>query len=697
MSQQDILVEIGLEEIPARFAEEARQQLGQRVSEWLTEQRIAYRQITSFATPRRLAVLVEGVAGKQEDQIEVAKGPAKKIALDEEGNWTKAALGFARSQGVEPNDLYVDTHKGTEYLFVKKHISGQPTKALLPHLKSVIESMSFPKNMRWGAYDFTFVRPIRWIVALYGQEVIPFEITGVKTSNHSWGHRFLSGKVTIEDPASYVQVMKQHYVLVNPEERKEAIVQGLHQLEEEHGWQIPIDHELLEEVTYLVEYPTAVWGTFDQSFLDIPDEVLITSMKEHQRYFPVKDQQGKLLPYFVTIRNGKADQDGIVIKGNEKVLRARLADARFFYEEDKKLDLEDALSKLENVVFHEKLGTIGDKVRRVKGLALELAEMLKLAEPVKQHVSRAADICKFDLVTQMVYEFPELQGKMGEEYATLAGEEKQVAKAIFEHYLPRFSGDQLPESDVGAVLAIADKLDSVSSFFGIGLVPSGSQDPYGLRRQAAGIVAIVLARKWPFSLTRLFNLGVGILEQRQLLERSRDKVMQDLEAFFKLRVKNRMQEEGLRYDIIDALLAADDDDLVAMFEKGMILSTEIEKEDFKPHVEALTRVTNIAKKLERPLETIQTDLFEQEEEQLLYTRYREVEEQVERLAEKREWDRVLQALFELKEPIDRYFEQVMVMVDQENIRYNRLNMLASIARIINRYADFGQLVFPTKS
>ncbi|EGL82647.1 Glycyl-tRNA synthetase beta subunit [Caldalkalibacillus thermarum TA2.A1] len=697
MSQQDVLLEIGLEEIPARFVEESRRQLEERLSEWFNEQRIPFRDSMSFATPRRLAVLLKGVADKQEDQVEVAKGPAKQIALDEQGNWTKAALGFARSQGVEPEELYVDTYKGTEYLFVRKHISGQPTKELLPLMKRVIESMTFPKNMRWGNHEFTFIRPIRWIVAMYGQEVIPLEITGVKSSNQSRGHRFLAGQVTIEDPAQYAEVMKAHYVLVNPDERKATIRKQLQRLEEEHGWLIPIDQDLLEEVTNLVEYPTAIWGTFDEAFLDIPEDVLITSMKEHQRYFPVKNKEGRLLPYFVTIRNGQADTEGIVVKGNEKVLRARLADARFFYEEDKKLEISTALSQLENVIFHEKLGSIGDKVRRVKTLALEVAAMLEFKDPVKAKIGRAADICKFDLVTQMVYEFPELQGKMGEEYARLAGEDEQVAKAIFEHYLPRSSGDQLPQTDVGAVLAIADKLDSVASFFGIGIVPSGSQDPYGLRRQAAGIVSILVDRKWALSLTALFDLAVGILEQRQLLELPRDKVLQELSSFFKLRLKTRMQEEGWRYDIVEAVLEAEDDAVVAMLDKVKALSSEMESETFKPNVEALTRVTNIAKKLDRPLEDVQTDLFEQEEERVLYTRYCQVEEQVNRLAEQGDWQGVLQALFELKDPIDRYFDQVLVMVEEDTLRYNRLNMLASIARLINRFADFGKLVFPTQA
>lgn len=693
MKAQDLLLEIGLEEIPARFAQEASQQLAERVSAWLSDQQIAHGAVLSYVTPRRLAVLVKEVAAKQADQVEVARGPAKKVAVDANGQWTQAALGFARSQQVDVQDLYFDRFKGTEYVFAKKEKKGEATLNLLPQIKTVIEQMSFPKQMRWGSTSFSFVRPIRWLVALYGGEVIPFEIAGVRTGNQSRGHRFKGGIVTLTEPARYEEALKEQFVLVDPNRRRQVILDGLKSLEKERHWHIPVDEELLEEVVHLVEYPTLVWGKYDTSFLELPTEVLITSMKEHQRYFPVKDESGQLLPYFVTVANGIEDEDGLIAKGNEKVLKARLTDARFFYEEDQKLEIATALSKLEKVVYHQKLGSLADKMRRVRKLALKLADQLGFGADETAALDRAAQIYKFDLVTHMVYEFPELEGKMGEVYARLAGEKEEVAKAIFEHYLPRHSGDQLPQTPAGAVLAVADKLDALAAFFGLGLIPTGSQDPYALRRQAFGIVAIIVEQRWALSLGTLLDWSLAILEEEGLLARNKEEVKEDLMVFIKQRLKYRLEQNGLRYDVIEAVLGSTKDDLAALEEIGHLLNEKMKGEEIKGQVESLTRVTNLARKLDRPILRIDESKFKENEERELYIQYKRAERIIGEAAAARKWDQALEALFSLKEPIDRFFDGVMVMVEDEALRYNRLSLLAQMAGQIKEFADFGQLVF----
>lgn len=693
MRARDLLLEIGVEEMPARFVEDARIQLAERLSDWLKENRIGHGDVNAYATPRRLAVLVERVAEAQDDLVELARGPAKKIAQDESGQWTKAALGFARSHQVDVDQLFIDQYKGTEYVFVRKEIKGQSTATLLPGLKTIIEQMTFPKQMRWGNHNFSFIRPIRWLVALYGEEVIPFEIAGIKTGNTSRGHRFKSGAFTLDQPSEYLSKLVQHDVIAQPEERRRLIENQLKELEEKQNWQIPVDGGLLDEVVNLVEYPVAIWGQFDSRFLDLPEDVLITSMREHQRYFPVKDKNGKLLPYFVAITNGNEDPDGIVKKGNEKVLRARLADARFFFEEDQKLNIDTAVSQLEKVVYHKDLGTLADKMRRVHKLAQGLADMVDLEQELREKLNRAAQIYKFDLVTQMVNEFPELEGRMGEVYARLAGEDEAVARAIYEHYLPKFSGDRVPQSAIGAILAVADKLDALAGFFGLGMIPSGSQDPYALRRQATGLVAIVVENRWVLEMDHLVELALTILDEEQVLSREKQEVKGDLLNFIYQRLKYRLEQEGLRYDVIEAALGSSDHDLLAKVERGMVLNEKVQETQFKNNVESLTRVVNIARKLDRPLAPVNEGLFKQTEEKELYSHYQAIHETITVGLKNRQWLQVLDALFTLKEPIDQFFDAVMVMVDDEAVRYNRLNLLSQITQDINRFADFGQLIF----
>lgn len=689
---KDLLLEIGMEEIPSRFIRASVEQLADKTVKWLNDSRIGYESVAMYATPRRIAVLAKGVAEKQADLSEEAKGPAKKIALDDNGGWTKAALGFARSQGVQPEQLFFKEIGGIEYVHAAKSSVGAETAGLLADgLAAVVQSLTFPKNMRWGSCDMKFVRPIRWIVALFGEEVVPLSIAGVTAGRTTKGHRFLGRDANIARPAEYAETLRRQFVFADIAEREAIILNQIRRLAEEKGWSIPVKEDLLEEVLFLVEYPTVLFGTFNPEFLHIPQEVLITSMREHQRYFPVLDSAGKLLPYFVTVRNGNEASLDQVAKGNEKVLRARLSDARFFYEEDQKLPIEAALAKLETVVFHEELGTLGDKVRRIGKIARALTTVLQLNGETANHIERAAAICKFDLVTQMVYEFPELQGVMGEDYARKAGEPEPVARAVFEHYQPRFSGDAAPASIVGAVVSIADKLDTIAGCFSIGIVPTGSQDPYALRRQAAGIVSILLEHKLAVTLGDLFDIALRVHEEARQLKRSRDEIAKDLHDFFLLRVKNVLAEKEVRYDVSDAVTSAGIDDVNGVVRRADALTEAVKLPDFKTAVDSFNRVCNLAAKAVG--EDVRPERFAEAAEQALHAAWQDVHAAFEReLAAGRE-AAALAALASLKQPITAFFDAVMVMADDEAIRNNRLALLKSIAKDIKRLADFAKLVW----
>jgi glycyl-tRNA synthetase beta chain len=688
MSKRDLLLEIGTEEMPARFVAGAAAQLKEKVEKWLQTERIPFDAITSYESPRRFAVYVTGVAEKQADRNEEVKGPARKIAQDESGAWTKAAQGFARSNGIEVDQLYFKEVNGVEYVHARKNEAGKETMQLLPALADVIAGMNFPKNMRWGAYELKYVRPIRWLVALFGEDVVPMEITGVQSGRTTRGHRFLGQEVTLDSPSDYAAKLAEQYVIVDPAQRQASIVEQIKRLESEKGWRIPVDEGLLDEVVHLVEYPTVLFGSFDPAFLSIPREVLVTSMREHQRYFPVEDASGNLLNYFVTVRNGDSRTLDNVAKGNEKVLRARLSDARFFYEEDQKLSIEHCLKRLESIVFHEELGTIGDKVRRIRKNAAKIAGLLAMGGTEAQQVDRIAEIAKFDLVTNMVNEFPELQGIMGEDYARKAGESEAVARGVFEHYLPRFAGDELPQSAAGAVVSIADKLDTIVGCFSIGIVPTGSQDPYGLRRMAAGIVSILLDRGWKLSLMELWDLALQAYAEQGVTKRPADEVKKDLADFFSLRLKNVLQEEQVRYDVIDAVLAADIDRVPDVLSRAKALMDAVKTDDFKATVEQFNRVNNLAQKAEG--DEVNESLFVEEVERQLYHAYLSVQQEVNGLTDHA---KVLDTLSTLREPIKAFFDNVMVMVDDQAVRRNRLALLLRVARLIYGFADFSKIVF----
>ncbi|MFC5467116.1 glycine--tRNA ligase subunit beta [Cohnella suwonensis] len=689
---KDLLLEIGLEEVPARFVRAAMEQLKDKTEKWLADSRIAYAGVQAFATPRRLAVLVSQIADKQEDISEEVKGPSRKIAYDENGELTKPALGFARSQGVDPATLFIREVANVEYLFATKSSVGVETAGLLPEaLPALVTSLTFPKNMRWGDYELRYVRPIRWLVALHGSEVVPFEITGVKSGNVTRGHRFLGGETTIGRPSEYAAKLREQHVVADVAEREKAIVSGIESLAGDRGWHIAVKEDLLEEVLFLVETPTVLSGSFDPSFLNIPQEVLITSMREHQRYFPVLDGEGKLLPHFVTVRSGDARSLDVVSRGNEKVLRARLSDAKFFYEEDKKLVIADALAKLENIVYHEELGTVADKVRRIRGVAERIARHLRADEETLADVVRTADICKFDLVSQMVYEFPELQGIMGEDYARKAGERESVAKAINEHYSPRNAGDRPAASLVGAIVGIADKLDTIAGCFSIGIIPTGSQDPYALRRQAAGIVNTLLAHELEITLEELFAMGLEGHAARGLKREAID-VTKDMTEFFSLRIKNVLSDLSIRYDVVDAILGSGVKDIRRAVLRAQALQAVQEgegKADFRPAVEAFNRVCNLAAKADG--KQVDANLFADPAEKALYEAWQNAHGEMLEAAAQADMAGALSSLSSLKEPVSVFFEAVMVMAEDEALRRNRLAILALVADDVKQFADFSKL------
>jgi glycyl-tRNA synthetase beta chain len=691
---KDLLFEIGLEEVPARFVRAAVNQLKDKLSKWLDDSRIAYGKVEAYATPRRLAVLVSNVAEKQSDVNEEVKGPSRKIAQNEQGEWSKAALGFARSQGIEPEQLYFKELAGVEYVYGNKSSVGVETASVLSEgLVGIVTSMTFPKNMRWGCYDLKFVRPIKWLIALFGTDIVPLEITGVKSSNVTRGHRFLGSEITIAKPADYVEALRAQHVIADIAVREAEIVRQIQGLAQEQGWEIAIKEDLLEEVLFLVETPSVLFGTFDPSFLNIPQEVLITSMREHQRYFPVLDKEGKLLPFFVTVRNGDRTSLDVVAKGNEKVLRARLSDAKFFYAEDQKLAIADLLAKLETIVYHEELGTVADKVRRIRAIADMLASHVGADATAAADISRAADISKFDLVTQMVYEFPELQGIMGEDYARKAGEREAVAKAINEHYQPRFAGDRAPATLPGAIVSLSDKIDTIVGCFSIGIIPTGSQDPYALRRQAAGIVQTVLAQSLPLALGDLFDIAIDIHEQRGL-KRSAADIRKDLYDFFALRVKNVLTEQGVRYDVVDAVMGAGFDDLKLTVERAAVLAARAAgeaKDEFKLVVDAWSRVNNLAAKAESS--EVNETLFVEAAERSLYDAWKSIHPAYTEQLVGGNAAGALESLASLKEPITGYFDSVMVMAEQEEVRRNRLATLAAISADIVKLADVSKLVW----
>lgn len=686
------LLEIGVEELPARFIDSALEQLKNNTKEILEEQRIAFENIETYATPRRLVLIIKGLAEKQETVYEKVKGPAKRIAYDEEGNPTKALQGFMRGQGVDIEQISLQDYNGETYVYTNVKKEGKSTEDVLSeNMSNIIKSVVFPKSMKWGGKNIRFARPIRWIVSIYNNKVVPFDLEGIKVSNVTRGHRFLgSSHIELSSVDEYFDVLEENYVIVDQNKRRDIIKYGSERLAKEKGGNLLMDPELLEEVTYLVEYPTPLIGRIAEEYLKLPVDVVITPMKEHLRYFPVIDDKERLLPYFITVRNGNEKYLDVVRKGNEKVLGARLEDAKFFYYEDIKIPLEDYVDELKNIIFQEKLGTLYDKTIRVQKLADKIGNYLEVGQETKNNINRAAYLSKADLVTKMVDEFTELQGKIGMEYAKQSGENEIVSLAIYEQYLPRFSGDQLPTTTAGAILSIADKLDTIVGCFAIGIQPTGSQDPYGLRRQALGIINIILDRKLNLNLGDIIDFALYIYVEENGLVFDYKTVKQEILEFFNGRIKNMFSDMGIRYDIIDGVIATGINNVYDLKLRADKLNTYIENEGLEDVLTTFNRVANLAKNASST--EIKRDLLVEEEEIELYETFNSIEDKVINWLNKKEYDKALEQFIALREPVDNFFDNVMVMVDDEELRENRLSLLAKISETMLMICDLSKIV-----
>ncbi|MGT2832679.1 glycine--tRNA ligase subunit beta [Streptococcus halotolerans] len=673
---KNLLIELGLEELPAYVVTPSEQQLGERLAAFLKDNRLSFEDIKTFSTPRRLAARVIGLADQQTDLTEDFKGPAKKIALDDEGNYTKAAQGFVRGKGLSTDDIEFRDVKGVEYLYVTKNEAGKPAEEVLADLPKVLHQMTFPVNMHWANNSFEYIRPVHTLTVLLDDNVLDMDFLDIHSGRVSRGHRFLGQETEIASATSYEDDLRRQFVIADAKEREHMIVEQIRAIEAAEDVQVEIDEDLLNEVLNLVEYPTAFMGAFDAKYLDVPEEVLVTSMKNHQRYFVVRDQNGQLKPHFISVRNGNDQHIENVVKGNEKVLVARLEDGEFFWREDQKLKIEDLVAKLVDVTFHEKIGSLAEHMERSGVIAKYLTKKAGLSAEESKAVARAAEIYKFDLLTGMVGEFDELQGLMGEKYALLAGEEAAVATAIREHYLPNSADGELPETKVGAVLALSDKLDTLLSFFSVGLIPSGSNDPYALRRATAGIVRILNAFGWEMPLDELIT-DLYALSFDSLTYQHKADVM----TFIRARV-DKMMDKAIPKDIRTAVLDSTNHVVTEQLAASSAIFQKSKEAGYKEAVESLSRVFNLAEKAENNAITV--SLFENEQEKALNAAVEDLEISHDMLAN-------VEALFALAPAITDFFDNTMVMAEDESLKANRLALLKNLANKASYVAIFNQL------
>lgn len=689
-SHFSLLLEIGTEEIPSRFIPQALENMAEIIGRLFEENRIDFGKVSTMGTPRRLVLIVEDLAEYQRSSIREIIGPAKKVAYDESGRPTKAAFGFAKAQGISVENLRIKKTEKGEYISALFEEKGMEVKALLPEiLTKLISSIPFPKYMRWMDKNLRFARPIHWILALYGDDIIPFEIEGIKSGNVTRGHRFMSpGAFQVKESKGYPSLLEKNYVIIDQEKRRMMIEGQLKELSQSIGGKIIPDYDLLQEVTFLVEYPVAILGSFDKKYLSLPKEVLINAMREHQRYFSLVNNLGEILPYFVAVSNTRAEDMNLVRVGNERVLRARLEDARFYFEEDIKKKLDEKVKELKGITYQERLGTVYQKVERITALSSYLTN--RIDPSLEGTVIRAAHLCKADLVTGMVGEFPKLQGIIGKSYALLSGERPEVAEAIYEHYLPRFSGDEIPRSKVGAILSIADKMDTIAGFFSLSLIPTGSEDPYALRRQALGIITILISGGYRISLNELITEAIRPFRQILSAEEINPHLKEDLLDFFRQRLDYILTSEGYRYDTVDAVLSSDFYIPYYVKERVSALTRFRDKDEFYPLLTALKRVLNI---LPREFDgKLKEELLKEDAEKKLYMVYNDTKARVEQRIEAQDFSGALECLIPLKGAIDNFFEKVLVMDKQEEIRNNRLSLLKGIKELSSRIADFSKIM-----
>ena len=680
---KDLLFEIGAEEIPAGFMPNILGQLKQLAETKLNDAHLPFESIATYGTPRRLALIVKGLADTSAEISERHKGPSASIAYDADGNATKAAIGFARGKGLDVADLVVEDG----YIYAETKTAGVPAKDIVTDmLPQLITGLNFPKSMHWGNLDAKFVRPVRWLVALLDEEVIPVEFATVKSGNVTRGHRFLGAdEITIKNAASYVDTLKENFVMVDQDARRELISKQLHDIAASKNASIVWDDDLLEEINYLVEWPTALCGGFEESYLALPDAAIITPMKDHQRYFPLVDQEGKLLPMFLTVRNGSDHSIEVVQAGNERVLRARLDDAKFFFNEDRKKPLIDRQDGLTKIVFQEGLGNLADKTERLLKLGRVFGEECGLHEDAAVVLERATELAKTDLTTGMVTEFTELQGVMGKEYALLDGESPEVAEAIFEQYLPRFAGDVLPQTEAGKVLSIIDKVDNIVATFSRGLIPTGSQDPYALRRQTIGILNILLSSEWNISLRPIFKASMELLN---VPAEKQDELLGQVEEFFTLRLKNIFLDREVPHHVIDLLLS--NNELSVADAEGLVNALLANRIDENVElVQAYTRMYNLVKDVEYT--GVNSDLLKEDAEKALFEAASKASEASLAAWEANDYAAVVAVPATLVPAINKFFEDVMVMDKDEAIKANRLQLVRLAYSVMAIIGDISAL------
>ena len=689
---ETLLLEIGTEEIPAGYIEPALTVLSSTLLKKMTDARIEHGSAKIFATPRRLALEVQKVADKQKSMTSDVLGPPEKVGFDKKGQPTVAAKKFAEKVGVSVNALTVeDTVKG-RYLCAKVTERGLPTRTLLKNiLPEVILATPFPKTMKWAELDIQFARPIHSIVALLGDKIIPFTLGDTQSGRYTRGHYFMNpGKIKISSPKDYVKILRDANVIIDLQERKKGVEEEINKAAKSVGGKILPDDGLVEIVKNLVEYPVATVGKFDQGFLEVPREVLITAMREHQKYFAVIDKKGNLMPCFVAVNNTRTKNMKLVATGHEWVLRARLADAQFFYKSDLKESLDDRVEKLKGVLFQAKLGSMHEKVKRVQKIAGFLADKVEKGVNLKKEATRAAWLYKADLVSQVVGEFPKLQGIMGRVYASVAKEPANVAAAIEEHYRPIYSGGELPKTTAGAVLGIADKIDNICGFFSVGLVPTGASDPYALRRQGIGIIQIMLEKDFSFSLRAVIEKSIKLYNIKGA-KKIRE-IADNVNTFILNRMTHQLAEDGFSKDVVASVVSVSGDNVPDLWNRAKALQDLKTAPDFEPLAVAFKRVVNIIKKAKAfKAKPVNKSLFEHDSESELFSAYEDVKNRVADNLVKGEFGQALHEIASLRDTVDAFFDGVLVMAKNTKIRNNRLALLRHIADLFETIADFSKI------
>lgn len=684
---QDYLLEIGVEELPSTYIKNAIKQLKNDFEKLLKENGLEFESLVTYSTPRRLTIIVKNLVDSQEDSTELVKGPSAKIAYDESGNATKALQGFMKSQGLQESDIEIKD----DYVYGEKTIKARSVEEIFQEsIPNLIKGMNFPKNMKWGGKDIRFARPIRWLVSIYGENPLEISLEGITSTNITRGHRFLgSSEIEITKPSEYKKLLEENYVIPDPEERRKIIKRGTERLAREMSGEIIEDNRLLDELVNIVEYPTAILGRIKEEHLELPRIVITTSMKEHLRFVPIYKDEDTLLPYFVSIVNGTDKYEDVVIKGNEKVLGARLEDARFFYNDDLEQNLTDLSDNLDGITYHEKLGSMKLRVERITQLVEKIGVQLDIAKESKEQLLRAAVISKGDLLTKMVSEFTELQGIMGEIYAKNDGECALVSTAIREQYMPRYAGAELPETTIGSILSIGDKLDAISGMFAIGTIPTGSQDPFGLRRAALGIINIIRNNNWKISIKEAIKDSLFIYVEKNNLVFDYQEVSDSIYNFILSRIRVILLEEGVRYDLVDAILETEDEDIFNIFKKSFELKKWFENEDIEKTVETFTRLNNIAVKGQNT--DYNVELFNEYEENL-HDKFVSVKSEIEEIGLEKNYLESLEATTKLVEPINEFLDHVLVFDENEEIKNSRLALLKTVNEFLLKIIDFSKII-----